>query len=87
MPDKKDIIELLENIADIMDFKGENKFKVGAYRNGALSIRRFEGDFASAVSQKELDKIELHATNDGEPIYRQFGFIEPHDKALEIILK
>jgi len=58
MPDKKDIIELLENIADIMDFKGENKFKVGAYRNGALSIRRFEGDFASAVSQKELDKIK-----------------------------
>lgn len=58
MPDKKDTIELLENIADIMDFKGENKFKVGAYRNGALSIRRFEGDFASAVSQKELDKIK-----------------------------
>ena len=58
MPDKKDTITLLENIADIMDFKGENKFKVGAYRNGAISIRRFEGDFAKAVEQEELDKIK-----------------------------
>ncbi len=57
MPDKKDTIALLENIADIMDFKGENKFKVGAYRNGAISIRRFEGDFDKAVEQKDLDKI------------------------------
>jgi DNA polymerase (family 10) len=58
MPDKKDTINLLENIADIMDFKGENKFKVGAYRNGAISIRRFEGDFAKAIELKELDKIK-----------------------------
>ncbi len=58
MPDRKDTIALLENIADIMDFKGENKFKVGAYRNGAISIRKFEGDFARAVEQKELEKIK-----------------------------
>ncbi len=58
MPDKKDTIAMLESIADIMDFKGENKFKVGAYRNGAISIRRFEGDFAEAVAKKELDKIK-----------------------------
>ncbi len=36
--------------------------------------------------QLNLDKIELHATEYGEPIYRQFGFIEPHDKALELKL-
>ncbi len=33
-----------------------------------------------------LDKVELHATNDGERVYRQFGFTEPHDKALELKL-
>ncbi|HSD62302.1 MAG TPA: PHP domain-containing protein [Ignavibacteriaceae bacterium] len=58
MPDKKETILLLENIADLLDFKGENKFKVGAYRFGAISIRRFEGDFEEAVKQKELDKIK-----------------------------
>ena len=58
MPDKKDTIALLDDIADLMEFKGENKFKVGAYRNGAISIRRFEGDFSKAIEQKELDKIK-----------------------------
>ncbi len=58
MPDKKDTIKLLDNIADLMEFKGENKFKIGAYRNGAISIRRFEGDFAKAVEEKELEKIK-----------------------------
>lgn len=58
MPDKKDTIKLLESIADLMEFKGENKFKIGAYRNGAVSIRRFEGDFAKAVEAKELDQIK-----------------------------
>ena len=58
MPDKKDTIALLESIADIMEFKGENKFKVGAYRNGAISIRRFEGEFDEVITKKELDKIK-----------------------------
>jgi DNA polymerase (family 10) len=58
MPDKKDTIALLENIADLMDFKGENKFKASAYRNGAFSIRRFEGDFAETIKQKKLDGIK-----------------------------
>jgi hypothetical protein len=38
-------------------------------------------------SQKlQLDKLELHATSAGEPIYRRIGFTDPHDKALELIL-
>jgi hypothetical protein len=39
------------------------------------------------AKQKKLDRIELFASKDGEPIYRQFGFQEPHEKAFEIILK
>jgi ribosomal protein S18 acetylase RimI-like enzyme len=35
----------------------------------------------------DLDRIELNATVDGESVYRQFGFKEPHDKALELILE
>lgn len=58
MPDKKETIALLDAIADMMDFKGENKFKVGAFRNGAISIKRFEGDFIKTVDTRELDKIK-----------------------------
>ena len=38
------------------------------------------------AKKRNLDKIELHAIKDGEPIYRQFEFIEPHNKVLELIL-
>ncbi|HNW57553.1 MAG TPA: GNAT family N-acetyltransferase [Bacteroidales bacterium] len=36
---------------------------------------------------RKLSKIELHATREGEQVYRKIGFVEPHDKALEIILE
>jgi DNA polymerase (family 10) len=58
MPDKKETIALLDAMADLMDFKGENKFKVGAFRNGAVSIKRYEGDFVKTINAKELDKIK-----------------------------
>lgn len=35
------------------------------------------------ANQWNLDRIDLHVTQDREPIYRRFGFIEPHDKVLE----
>ena len=63
-----------------------NKFTIKEFRKNGIGSLLFQ-KLIDEAKQKELDKIELHATNDGEPIYRQFGFIEPHDKALEIILK
>lgn len=36
--------------------------------------------------QLKLEKIELHATREGESVYRDLGFTEPTDKALEINL-
>jgi len=63
-----------------------NMFTVKEYRKNGIGSLLFQ-KLIDEAKQKELDKIELHATNDGEPIYRQFGFTEPHYKALEIILK
>jgi hypothetical protein len=34
----------------------------------------------------KLEKLELHATKEGESVYRQLGFTDPLDKPLEIIL-
>lgn len=39
---KKDIIELLETIAIYMELKGENSFKIAAFRKAAMSIEQDE---------------------------------------------
>ncbi len=58
MPDKKEIINLLEDIADMMEFKGENIFKVNAYRNGASSIRKAGEDIEQLIKAKKLDEVK-----------------------------
>lgn len=63
-----------------------NMYTLNAYRNngiGSLLVQKL----IEEAKQRRLDRIELHATNDGEPIYRRFGFTEPHDKVLEFRLK
>jgi ribosomal protein S18 acetylase RimI-like enzyme len=75
-------------------------FELPAGRTGYIlnmfTIREFRGNgIGSSLFQKlleesrlrGLDKVELHATKDGEPVYRKFKFTEPHDIALEIIFK
>lgn len=63
-----------------------NMFTVKEYRKNGIGSLLFQ-KLLDEAQIKKLDKIELHATKDGEPIYRQFGFTEPHDIALEVILK
>lgn len=58
MPSKKDTIKLLEEIADMLEMKGENKFKIQAYRTGAGSIKKIDTDFDNIVKLKELNKIK-----------------------------
>ncbi|HLN73545.1 MAG TPA: GNAT family N-acetyltransferase [Prolixibacteraceae bacterium] len=62
-----------------------NMFTIKEYRKNGIGSMLFQRliDDAKCLG---LDKIELHATPDGEPIYRKFGFTEPHDKPLEKIL-
>lgn len=55
---KNQVADLLNEIADMLEFTGENVFKVNAYRNGAESIRKIESDFESLVSAKKLDGIK-----------------------------
>ena len=58
MADKKEIINLLEEIADLLEFKGENKFKVSAFRNCANIIRRLDTPFEKIVKDKSLGSIK-----------------------------
>jgi DNA polymerase (family X) len=58
MPDKTQIIKLFKDLADMMEFVGENKFKVNAYRFGASAIRGVESDIDQLISDKKLDQVK-----------------------------
>lgn len=54
---KTQLIAILDAIADLMEFKGENQFKVRAFRNAALSLRDTDVDIAEAARSGSLDSI------------------------------
>lgn len=55
---KKEIINLLEEMANLMEFDGQNRFKVNAFRNGANVIRRLEGDLEEKINDKSIRDIK-----------------------------
>ena len=54
----EDLAATLEEIALLLELKGENPFKTRAYRNGADIIRDFEGDFLQRAKDDELKGIK-----------------------------
>lgn len=58
MVSKKEILTHLEKIADLMEFKGENAFKVNAFRGAAINIRRYPGSIEDAIMHNSLVEIK-----------------------------
>ncbi len=54
----EDLAATLEEIALLLELKGENPFKTRAYRNGADIIRDFEDDFLQLAKDGELKGIK-----------------------------
>ncbi len=54
-------------------------------KNGIASLLFLK--LIEEAKQRNLDRVDLHATKDGEPLYRKFGFREPEYKVLEFVLK
>ena len=52
--DRNEVAGILEEIAAMLELKGENPFKVRAYDAGARAIRGFTGNLAEAVRTREL---------------------------------
>lgn len=73
---KADIVDVLEDIAVLLELKGENPFKIRAYSAGARVLETMEDDLAEVIAEERLssikgigsalvDKIEtLHATGE-----------------------
>ena len=56
-PTRDQILEALETIARLLELKGENPFKVRAYRTAATAIETFPGDLAEAARTESLGDI------------------------------
>ena len=75
---KADIVDILEDIAVLLELKGDNPFKIRAYSTGARVLETMEDDLGEVIAEERLasikgigsalvDKIEtLHTTGELE---------------------
>src|SRR6516225_7391549 len=54
---KDQIADTLESIAQMLELKGENVFKVRAYLNAARAVETYPGDLATAAAENRLGDI------------------------------
>lgn len=52
------LAEVLEEIAQLLELKGENPFKVRAYRQGAEVVLGYDGDIVALAAANELEGIK-----------------------------
>jgi DNA polymerase (family 10) len=54
---KEQIVDVIEDMARLLELKGENVFKVRAYANAARALETYHGDFRQAIEAGTLTKI------------------------------
>ena len=56
--DKHGAAHVLEQIAAFLELKGENEFRVRAFRNAAHAVEDYGGDFAAALASSALGDVK-----------------------------
>ncbi|MGE9294685.1 MAG: DNA polymerase/3'-5' exonuclease PolX [Puniceicoccales bacterium] len=56
--EKGDIVDVLEQIGELLELKGENTFKVRAYQSGARALESLDEDLGTLIEEKRLGKIK-----------------------------
>ena len=55
---RREIVKILSNIATLLELKGENSFKIRAYKTGSDIIENFSGDIEQIAKDEKLDEIK-----------------------------
>ena len=55
---KADIVDVLEEIAVLLELKGENPFKIRAYSTGARALETLEADLGELIESGELSSVK-----------------------------
>ena len=58
MMDKKQIIKTLDTVADLLEVKGENKFKIAAFRNASIALRQYAEDLEPLIAAGKVTDIK-----------------------------
>ena len=58
LPGNQEIACILDQIADYLEMKDENPFRIKAYRDGADSIRSFNDSISQIALKKDKEKLE-----------------------------
>ncbi|MBV9390293.1 MAG: DNA polymerase/3'-5' exonuclease PolX [Verrucomicrobia bacterium] len=58
MKTKEQTIDLLENLAKLLELKGENPFKIRAYTNAARALEAFSGNFQLSVTEDNIRDLD-----------------------------
>ena len=82
---KDDIISIFENIARLLDLKGENPFKVRAYTNAARALETLTAQLETLVAEDRLEEIDGigQATAEKIAILVRDGKLEYYDNLRE----
>ncbi len=87
--DKSDIADVLNEIATLLEIKGENPFKIRAYQNGARKLETLDEDLGKLVADGKLKEVagfgdalvqkitELHETGSLEFYDKLKASVEP----------
>ena len=65
---KEEVVRILEEIAELLELKGENLFKIRAYRNAARSLLNLEKDLNDIVREGKLTDYPGIGESIGEKI-------------------
>lgn len=84
---KSELIVLLDNFADLLEFKGENPFKINAFRNGASILRSMENDLETAIKDGSIKSTKGLGKGLLSVIYEYFekGFSSEYDNLVSEI--
>ena len=82
-----DIEEILDTIADLLEIKGENPFKVRAYYNAARIVSGLTQDLDALIAKNELVEIKGIGKNLAEHIQElhKTGHLKEYEKILKAL--
>lgn len=55
---RENLADVLDQIALLLELKSENPFKIRAYRQGAETVRNFDGEIVALAEKNQLDGIK-----------------------------